>query len=326
MNIVILDGHTANPGDLSWEPIEALGSLTVYPRTSPYELIDRAKNAQILLTNKVPIGKDILDILTNLKYIGVLATGYSIIDTSYCKQLGIGVTNIPGYSTDFVAQHVFAFLLHHCNRIAQHSLSVAQGEWYNQLDFSYTLGTLTELKHKTLGIVGFGDIGQQVARIALAFDMRVLVSTKTDGSLPESLQKSPYRNLVETVEWADLPQHCDFITFHCPHTPQTDSMVNSSWFSNFETKKPFLINTARGQLIVEDALKSALDQGIISGYWSDVWKTEPPKKDNSLFGHENVVMTPHIAWSAGETRRRLIQIAADNIKGFLEGTRINRIV
>ena len=318
MNIVILDGQTTTQSDLTWDPIKDLGTLTVYPRTSPYELIERAEKADILLTNKVPLGRDILDMLTNLKYISVLATGYSIIDTDYCKILGIPVSNIPAYSTDTVAQHVFSFILQDTNQVSIHNQSVKNGDWQASQDFAYFLQPLTELRGKTLGLVGYGAIAKQVETIALAFGMKVLISKKSDGSSPSGV--NPQKTLCSIEE---LPELCDYISIHCPLNPQTKGFFSGKWLS--KAKNLALINTARGGLVQPDELVEALNAGQLRAYWSDVFDPEPPKKNHDLFTHPKVLFTPHIAWGSRESRIRLIQQVRQNIMGFLEGKPINLV-
>jgi glycerate dehydrogenase len=318
MNIVILDGQATTQDDLTWDPLQDLGILTVYPRTSPYELIERAQNADILLTNKVPLGKDILDMLTNLKYISVLATGYSIIDTDYCKILGIPVSNIPAYSTDTVAQHVFSFILHESNQVSIHNQSVKQGEWLVSKDFSYFLQPLKELRGKTLGLIGYGAIAKQVELIARAFGMEVLISKKSDGSRPSGVDQNTKLYPVE-----ELPELCDYISLHCPLTTQTKGFFSGKWLS--KANNLALINTARGGLIDPDHIVDALTMGNLRAYWSDVYDPEPPKSSHDLLTHPKVLFTPHIAWGSFESRKRLIEQVKQNIIGFLNGTPINLV-
>lgn len=318
MNIVILDGVTTTQDDLTWDPLQDFGKLTVYPRTSPYQLIERAQHADILLTNKVPLGRDILDMLTNLKYISVLATGYSIIDTDYCKTLGIPVSNIPAYSTDTVAQHVFAFILQESNQINLHNQSVKNGEWQQSQDFAYFLHPLRELRGKKLGLVGYGAIAKQVETIARSFGMEVLISTKSDGSRPSGLPQSATLCSLE-----ELPEMCDYISLHCPLNSQTKGFFSSRWLS--KAKDLALINTARGGLIDPDLMVEALDKGNLRAYWSDVYDPEPPQVNHQLLSHPKSLFTPHIAWGSLEARKRLIQQVKENIQSFIAGKPINLV-
>ncbi len=308
MKITVLDGYTENPGDLSWEWLEELGECTIYDRT-PAELIaERTKDCDIVITNKTPLRKDLLETLGNLKYIGLLSTGYNIVDWEYCKEKSIPVCNIPSYSTSAVAQLVFALILEITNSVSIHSESVHSGEWSSCKDFCYWKTPLTELSEKTLGIIGFGKIGKAVAAIAQAFGMKVIASTNH----PETLENIEFCNKDE------LLSKSDFVSLHCPLTPLTEGMVNADFLSKMKPSA-VLINTSRGQVVDENALADALRNGGIAGAGLDVLSVEPPKADNPLFGLKNCFITPHIAWAGFETRERLMKICRENVESFLEG-------
>lgn len=316
MKITILDGYTENPGDLSWDWLkELVDEYVVYDRTDAEDVFERSKDADILVTNKTVITGEMLEKLTNLKFISTLSTGYNVIDTKKARELGIPVSNIPAYSTNAVAQLVFALLLELTNHVAIHDKSVKNGEWTACEHFCYTKTPLCELSGKTFGIIGFGKIGSAVAKIALAFGMKVKAyspNTRTfDG--------------VGTVEFTDLDdviRNSDVISLHCPLTETTNGLVNMDFLSRMK-KSAFLINTSRGPVINEADLKKALDEGIIAGAGVDVLSTEPPKADNPLLSNEKCIITPHIAWASFEARTRLMGIFRENVKAFLEGKPIN---
>ncbi len=312
MKICVLDGFTTNPGDLSWDWLKELGDCNIYDRT-PEELVaQRTEGCEIVITNKTPLRKELLESLTNLKYIGLLSTGYNIVDWEFCRKKGIPVCNIPSYSTSAVAQLVFALILEHTNAVAAHSQSVHSGEWSASKDFCYWKTNLTELNGKTLGIIGFGKIGKAVAKIANAFGMNVIANTN---------HPSEYEN-VEFCEKDELLKKSDFVSLHCPLTPATHGMVNAEFLSKMK-KSAVLINTSRGQVVDENALADALKNGVIAGAGLDVLETEPPKADCPLFGLENCYITPHIAWAGFETRERLMGICRENVNAFLNGSPIN---
>lgn len=316
MNIVVLDGYCLNPGDLSWKDMEKLGTLTVYDRTSPDELIERAVNAEILITNKTLLTADDMSALPLLKYIGVLATGYNVVDINAAKERGIVVTNIPAYSTSSVAQMVFAHLLNITQRVEHYTCKNRQGAWAENADFCYWDTPLMELQDKWMGIVGYGNIGQATARIALSFGMKVGVFTsKKQSELPEGIVKMEIDELFRT---------CDVVSLHCPLTPSTKELVNAN---RLKTMKPtaILVNTGRGPLINEQDLADALNEGVIAAAGLDVLSVEPPTADNPLLTARNCFITPHIAWATKEARIRLMQIAVANLKGFLEGNVINNV-
>lgn len=312
MKICVLDGFTTNPGDLSWDWLKALGKCEIYDRT-PSELIaSRVEGCEIVITNKTPLRRETLETMKSLKYIGLLSTGYNIVDWEYCKEKGIPVCNIPSYSTAAVAQLTFALILEHTNAVAVHSQSVHAGEWAACKDFCYWKTPLSELCGKTLGIIGFGKIGKAVARIAAAFGMKVLASTNH----PE-----PFEN-IEFCERDELLKRSDFVSIHCPLTPLTEGMVNAEFLSKMK-KSAMLINTSRGQVVNENDLAAALKNGVIAAAGLDVLSTEPPVEECPLLGLENCHITPHIAWAAFETRERLMTICRQNITAFLDGFPIN---
>lgn len=309
MKITILDGYAANPGDVSWDAIKALGDVTVYERTSADKVVQRIADSDGILLNKVQITRDIVAQCPNLKYIGVLATGYNVVDTAACRKKGIVVTNIPSYSTDAVAQHVFAFILAFANRVAEHSASVHNGDWITNPDFCYWLSPLTELAGKTLGIFGFGNIGQKVAKIAHTLGMNVIVHVHSEKS---------FTGGEKTVSTEELFRQADFLTLHAPMTNETANLINEQTLSLMKPTA-ILINTARGGLVDEQAVRSALDRKKIAGYAADVILNEPMNADCPLCGAPNCLLTPHIAWAPKETRERLLSIATENLRAFLAG-------
>jgi glycerate dehydrogenase len=313
MNIVYLDGYTLNPGDLSWEPLEKLGKLTVYDRTEPEKIVERAAEADAVLTNKVVLDAQVLAQLPRLRYIGVTATGYNIIDVKAAHARGITVANVRGYSTPAVAQHTFALLLSLTNHAELHSQSVRTGDWTHAVDWCYWKTPLVELSGKTLGLIGLGDIGTQVARIALAFGMRVLAHRKSSAAAGEG---------IELVELEQLLKESDVVSLHCPLTDATSGIINAD---SLACMKPtaYLINTGRGGLIMEQDLADALNAGRLAGAAVDVLSMEPPQADNPLLTAQNCLITPHIAWAMSESRTRLMQLTAENIAAFQQGTPCN---
>lgn len=308
MKITVLDGYTENPGDLSWAWLEALGETVIYERT-PLELIpERVADCEIIITNKTPLRRNVLQNLPRLKYVGLLSTGYNIVDWEYCRERKIPVCNIPAYSTSAVAQLTFAFILEHANRVALHSESVISGEWCSCEHFCYQKAPIFELCGKTLGIIGFGKIGKAVAQIALSFGMNVLAYTN---------HPAPFDG-VRFTERDELIRSSDFISLHCPLTPTTEGMVNSEFIEKMKNGT-FIINTSRGQVIDEAALADALNSGKLAGAGLDVLSTEPPEKGNPLLGAKNCFITPHIAWAGYETRVRLMDICRSNIEAYLSG-------
>ena len=311
VRIVILDGYTANPGDLSWKEFESLGQLTVYERTKPEETVARAAEADVVLTNKVIIGKAELEQLPHLKYIGVLATGYNVVDIKAAHERGIIVTNVPAYSTESVAQMVFAHLLTVTNRTEHYAIQNRKGRWTNNPDFSYSDTLLTEIAGKTIGIVGLGNIGSRVAQIALAFGMKVKAFTsKAAETLPDGIQKADMQELFSTA---------DVISLHCPLTDNTKHLINADTIELMQ-KTAIVINTGRGPLVDDQAVADALEDKRIAAYCADVLTEEPPRVDNPLLKQQNAYITPHIAWATVEARVRLLQVAIENVRAFLSGT------
>ncbi|MDE7350747.1 MAG: D-2-hydroxyacid dehydrogenase [Muribaculaceae bacterium] len=310
MKITVLDGYGLNPGDLSWEGLAELGELTVYDRTAPTDIYERSKDSEILLTNKTRLDADTIARLPKLRYIGVLATGYNVVDTEAAKTHGVTVTNIPAYSTMSVAQQVFALILAITNKVEHYAEENHAGRWSRNQDFCYWDTPLTELAGKTIGIVGLGNIGKAVARIALAFGMRVIACTsKKQEELPEGIEKKELRELFA---------ESDVLTLHCPLTPETEKMVNTSTLSLMRPTA-ILINTGRGPLIDEGAVAESLRTGRLGAFGADVLSSEPPAADNPLLTAPNSYITPHIAWASKEARERLMGIAVNNVSAFLEG-------
>lgn len=309
MNIVITDGFTLNPGDQSWAVIEALGSITYYDRSSPSEVPERCAKAEVIITNKTPISAVTISSATNLKLIAVTATGYNIVDVAAAQARGVVVCNVPGYGTDSVAQHTWALLLELSNQVGLHAQSVRAGEWVQSADWCYLKSPIVELAGKTLGIVGFGRIGQQVAAVGRAFGMRVIFHNRSVLSGTVGEQRSLSQVFAES----------DVISLHCPLTADNQGFVNATLLG---TMKPsaFLLNTARGQLINEQDLADALNGGVLAGAGLDVLSTEPPAANNPLLGAKNCILTPHTAWISYEARRRVMAVTGQNIKAFAEGT------
>lgn len=312
MNITILDGYTLNPGDLNWAPIEQLGNVQIYDRSNGAEIVERAKDAEILLVNKVVLSAAIIEQLPKLKYIGVMATGFNNIDIEAARKASVTVTNVKAYGPASVAQQTFGLLLALVNRAETHSQSVFSGEWAASADFCYWKTPLTELAGKTFGLVGFGDIGSQVAAIAQAFGMHVIAH-----------RKHPQGNEgVEMVPLEEVFKKSDVLSLHCPLTDETRKMINQKSLSKMKPNA-ILINTGRGPLIQESDLADALKKGIIAGAGLDVLSTEPPKADNPLLSAPNCVITPHVAWATFEARKRLLQMVADNLASFVNGKPVN---
>ncbi len=313
MKIVVLDGHAANPGDLGWDALEALGEITVYPRTAPDEVIERAAHAEAVLTNKTLLPAEVLQRLPGLRYIGVLATGTNVVDLDAARQRSIRVTNVPGYSTPSVAQAVFALLLELTNHVGHHAQTVRQGRWTASEDFAYWDIPIRELAGQTMGIIGYGTIGKRVASVAAALGMNVIAHTRSP--IPED-------ELARPVDLETLLAESDVVSLHCPLTPETSALVNAVRLS---TMKPtaILINTGRGGLVDEQALADALNAGRLAGAGLDVLSSEPPKADNPLLTAENCVITPHQAWASEASRRRLLDEAAADLRAFVEGRERN---
>ncbi|MBE0600653.1 MAG: D-2-hydroxyacid dehydrogenase [Firmicutes bacterium] len=310
MNIVVLDGYTLNPGDLSWEGLENFGELTVYDRTSEDKILERMKDAEVVYTNKTPISKSTIAACPNLKYIGVLATGYNVVDVEAAKERNIPVSNIPVYGTAAVAQMVFALLLEVCHHAAAHSDAVYAGDWTNNQDWCFWNYPLIELAGKTMGVIGFGRIGQNTAKIAVAFGMKVLAY--------DEYPNDAGRALGEYVSLDELLAKSDVIALHCPLYPSTQGIINKDNIAKMKDGV-ILINNSRGPLVVEQDLTDALNTGKVYAAGLDVVSTEPIKADNPLLKAKNCIITPHISWAPKESRQRLMDLATDNLKSFLDG-------
>jgi glycerate dehydrogenase len=315
MKIVILDGYTLNPGDLSWEGLQQLGEVEIHDRTPADLVVERCMGAEIVFTNKTPIAAEAINSLPELKYIGILATGYNIVDVEAARQKGMVVCNVPGYGTASVVQLTFALLLELCLHVQRHSDAVSSGRWASSVDFCFWDYPLIELSGKTIGIIGFGHIGQQVGDVATAFGMQVI------GSSRHQSDQSQRRNF----KWASIPElleQSDVVSIHCPLFPETRGLINKE---SLQRMKPsaFLLNTSRGPIIVEEDLAEALNKGVIAGAGIDVLSVEPPAKDNPFFSAKNCIITPHIAWATKEARGRLMDITVQNLRAYLNGLPIN---
>ena len=310
MRIVVLDSFTLNPGDLSWKSLEELGECAIYDRTAPEDTVQRADDAEIVLTNKTVLSSNIIERLAKLQYIGVLATGHNIVDAEAARKRGIPVTNVPTYGTDSVAQMVFAHLLNLAQNVAGHAQTVSNGRWCSAPDFCYWDTPLVELKGLTMGIIGLGRIGQATARLALAFGMKVIAY---DITVPAQAPQ-----MCEMVKLGDVFRLADVISLHCPLTPQTENLVNEQRLALMKTTA-FLINTSRGPLVDEQALADALNNARIAGAGLDVLAIEPPDEQNPLLKARNCYITPHIAWATRAARERLLHVAVDNVAAFLAG-------
>ena len=315
IRIVVLDGHALNPGDLSWEALRAIGDLQVFDRTADDQIVARAREAEIVLTTRTPLPAQILRQLKKTRYVGVMFTGYDVVDVKAARELNIVVTNIPTYGTASVAEFTFALLLELCRHAALHSDAIRAGEWSRSTDFSFWKTPQVELAGKTLGIIGLGRIGRRVAEIALAFELRVIAADEVRSSVPDW----PNFRWYEVDEL--LPQ-ADVVSLHCPLLPQTQGIINAR---SLALMKPnaFLINPSRGGLVVEQELADALNSGRLAGAAVDVLSSEPPTPDNPLLRAKNCIVTPHIAWATKEARTRLLNTAIANVRAFLEGHRAN---
>lgn len=311
MKLVVLDGYCLNPGDLNWDAAKEVADLTVHDRTPAAQVLERAADADAVMTNKTPLDAATQAAMPKLRYIGVLATGYNIVDVKAAKERGIVVSNIPTYGTASVAQHAFALLLELCHHVGAHGASVRNGEWNRNPDWCFWKSPLIELAGKTMGIVGFGRIGRQTAKIADAMGMRVLAHDAVQANAPD----------YEGFRWAGLEEllrESDVVSLHCPLTPETNGLINAErvrWMK----KNAFLLNTSRGPLIVEQDLADALNAGVIAGAGLDVVPLEPPVNGSPLFGAKNCIVTPHIAWATQEARARLMGLAVENLKAFVAG-------
>ena len=317
MKIVVLDGYAENPGDISWAPLEVLGELTVYDRTaltaSPL-IAERIGDAEIAVTNKTPITRTVIDACPNLRAIAVLATGYNIVDTVYARTKDISVMNVPVYGTDNVAQYAIALLLEVCSQVGHHDCSVHAGEWTRSIDFCYWQKPLIEVSGKTAGIIGFGRIGQAVARILRAMNVHVLAYSRSE--------RAEGRALADYVPLDTLFQKSDFIFLHCPLTPETDGIINAANIAKMKDGV-IIVNNGRGQLIVEKDLAAALTRGKVAYAAVDVASSEPIAAENPLLHAPNCIITPHISWATKEARERIMQMTADNVRAFMDGKPTN---
>lgn len=317
MKIVILDGYTLNPGDLDWAPLKELASCLIHDQTEPDQIVERAAGADVILTNKTPLNAETIAELPELKYIGVLATGVNIVDLEAAQEHDIIVTNTPGYGSNSVAQMTFALLLELVHQVGHHALLAQNGTWSRSPYFSLYDRPLTELAGKTLGLVGYGKIGRQVARIAQAFDMRTLVNT----AHPENYRGEEG---IELIDIDSLFSESDIISLNCPLTDATRHLVNTARLARVK-QGALLINTGRGQLVDETEIVEALEEGYLGGYATDVLSVEPPEEENPLFSAPNCIVTPHIAWATKEARQRLLNIVISNIVAYQEGIPKNRV-
>lgn len=317
MKICILDGYSLNPGDLDWSPVERLGDVTLFDRTSADKIVERAADADIVLTNKVPFSADTLRQLPRLRFICVLATGYNIIDTEAAARQGVVVANIPAYSTLSVAQMAFAHILNITNHVASYAREVADGKWTNCPDFCFWDSALTELAGKTMGIVGLGNTGMATARIAVAMGMKVVALTsKSADTLPEGITPAPLDDVLASA---------DVVSLHCPLTPSTRHLINAASIAKMKPSA-ILINTGRGPLVDEQAVADALNGGRLAAFGADVLSHEPPRGDNPMLSARNCFLTPHIAWATLEARTRLMSTATENVRQFIAGEPVaNRV-
>lgn len=313
MNLVILDGHTANPGDLDWNAFHALAECAVYPRTTAAEIVSRARDAELVLTNKTPMGAEALAQLPKLRYIGVLATGYNVVDVAAARERGIIVSNIPGYGTRSVAQHAMALILELALQAGAHARGVAEGKWSASADWCYWDQPLVELDGLTLGIVGYGAIGKSLADLGRAFGMKILASSRTPGKTEPG---------AEFLALEELLARSDVVSLHCPLTEATKALINEKTLARMKPSA-FLVNTSRGPLIDEPALARALKNKVIAGAALDVLSVEPPPADHPLIGVPHCLITPHQAWGSRSARVRLLKTAAENVAAFLEGKPVN---
>jgi len=315
MKIVVLDAYALNPGDISWDSLQKLGDVRLYDRTPADQVLERSKGADVLLSNKTPISAAVINQLPDLKYIGVLATGYNVIDVEAANKKGIIVTNVPGYGTTSVVQLTFALLLELTQRVQRHSDSVMNGDWARSADFCYWNYPLVELAGKTIGIIGYGSIGQKVGDVATAFGMNIIGNSRTRTDQSER----------KNFRWADIPElleQSDVVSIHCPLFPETRGLINSENLKRMKSTA-YLLNTSRGPIIVDEDLADALNNGIIAGAGIDVLSAEPPQADNPLFKAKNCIITPHIAWATKEARVRLMDSVAANLSAFLNGSPVN---
>jgi glycerate dehydrogenase len=315
MKIVVLDGYTLNPGDISWDRLKTLGDVTIYDRTSAEEVVKRSDGAEVVLTNKTPLPAAIISQLTSLKFIGVLATGYNVVDIAAARQQGIAVSNVPDYGTTSVVQFTIALLLELCLRVQKHSDAVMEGRWAKSADWCFWDYPLMELAGKSLGIIGFGRIGERVAAAATALGMNIIGYSRTQTD------QSHHQNF----RWAGLNEllaQSDVVSIHCPLFPETKGLINRDTLAMMK-RTAFLLNTSRGPIVVDEDLAEALNSDVIAGAGIDVLSVEPPSDNNPLFKAKNCIITPHIAWATKEARKRLMDIVVDNISSYQKGSPIN---
>ncbi len=317
MKIVVLDGYTLNPGDLSWAELEKLGDVTIYDRTPEDKIVERIGDAEAVYTNKTPLTDEIFSKCTSIKFVGVLATGYNVVDVLAAKKRGIPVCNVPTYGTTAVAQFVFALLLEVCHHTWDHSTAVKRGDWTANDDFCFWNYPLIELAGKTMGIIGYGRIGQAVGSIARAFGMKVLAYDKNQNKDLES-------DLMEYTELDKLLTNSDVVSLHCPLFPETEGLMNRNNLLKCKDGV-IVINTSRGGLVVEDDMKQALESGKVAYFAADVVSTEPIEMDNPLLSAPNTILTPHIAWAPRESRARLMDVAISNLEAFISGNPVNAV-
>ncbi|MDQ6813836.1 MAG: D-2-hydroxyacid dehydrogenase [Bacteroidota bacterium] len=315
MNIVILDGYTLNPGDLSWDELKKLGNVTIYDRTPVDKVVERAEGAEVVFTNKTPVTEEAINSLPSLKFIGVLATGYNIVNTEAAKAKGITVSNVPGYGTASVVQMTFALLLELCLHVQKHSDSVRAGKWATSADWCFWDYPLVELSGKTIGILGFGNIGQKVGDVATAFGMNILANSRSQTD------QSNRRNF-KWAEVQELLSQSDVVSIHCPLLAETRGLINKNSLQSMKSTS-FLLNTSRGPIIVDEDLANALNNNVIAGAGIDVLSNEPPSKDNPLFSAKNCIITPHISWATKESRVRLMNTTVSNLLAFIDGKPVN---
>jgi len=311
MKIVILDGYTLNPGDLNWDELKKLGDVTIYDRTPVEQVVERATGAEVVFTNKTPVSEDAINALPSLKFIGVLATGYNIVNTEAAKAKGIIVSNVPGYGTASVVQMTFALLLELCLHVQSHSESVRAGKWADSADWCFWDYPLVELSGKTIGIIGFGNIGQKVGDVATAFGMNIIGNSR---HWKDQSHRSNFR-------WAEVPEllaQSDVVSIHCPLFPETKGLINKESLQTMK-RSAFLLNTSRGPIVADQELAEALNNDVIAGAGIDVLSVEPPSRDNPLFTAKNCIITPHISWATKESRDRLMKTTVSNLSAFLNG-------
>ena len=315
MEIVVLDGYALNPGDISWEALKTLGKVTIYDRTPAGKVLERSAGAEVILTNKTPLPADVIQQLHATRFIGVLATGYNVVDVAAAKQKGILVSNVPDYGTASVVQFTMALLLELCHRVQRHSDAVMEGRWARSADWCFWDYPLVELAGKSLGIIGFGRIGQGVADVATALGMNIIAYSRTQTD--QSHRKN--------FRWAGLPEllaQSDVVTIHCPLFPDTKGLINRETLGMMK-KTAFLLNTSRGPIVVDDDLADALNKEVIAGAGIDVLSVEPPAGNNPLFGAKNCIVTPHIAWATREARTRMMDIVVKNVSAYQQGSPVN---